>query len=140
MKVEISNGDLIDKITILELKMEMIDGEERLRNIKNEYNLLCELEFDTSHKAELKDVNRGIWDFREMLRLLNHKGLYNHSFTHSAKRIIELNDERNRIKKLINEETASKIINEKGYKTPISTPSPSYSSLDDAIFFMEGHS
>lgn len=137
MKVEISNGDLIDKITILELKMEMIDGEERLRNIKNEYNLLCELEFDTSHKAELKDVNRGIWDFREMLRLLNHKGLYNQSFIHSAKRIIELNDERNRIKKLINEETASEIINEKGYKTPTPTPSPSYSSLDDPLFFMD---
>ncbi len=55
MKVEISNGDLIDKITILELKIEMIDGKESLVNIKNEYNLLCELEFDTPHKGELKN-------------------------------------------------------------------------------------
>jgi hypothetical protein len=137
MKVEISNADLIDKITVLELKMELVNDEACLVNIKNEYDLLCDLEFNTPHKSQLKDVNRGIWDFREMLRLLNHKGLYNQSFVRSAKRIIELNDERNRIKKLINEETASKIINEKGYKTPTPTPSPSYSSLDDPVFFMD---
>ena len=50
MKVDISKGELIDKITILEIKMDRIKDETKLKNIKNELDILYEIEFDTQHK------------------------------------------------------------------------------------------
>jgi len=129
MKVEISNADLIDRITILELKMEFLIGEEVLRELQKEYDLLIQHDIDTPYREELKNINRGIWEFRDMNRLLNTKGCYNQTFIFNARRIIELNSEREKIKHLINSETNSYIMNQKGYNTPISTPSPSYNSF-----------
>ena len=64
-----------------------------------------------------------------MNRLLHSNGCYNQTFIVNARRIIELNNERVKIKHLINSETNSYIMNQKGYNTPISTPSPSYNSF-----------
>ena len=61
MKVDISKGELIDKITILEIKMDRIKDETKLKNIKNELDILYEIEFDTQHKGSMKDVNVKIW-------------------------------------------------------------------------------
>lgn len=129
MKVEISNADLIDRITILELKMEFLRGDDILRELQKEYDLLTQHDIDTPHKEELKNINRGIWEFRDMNRLLHSNECYNQTFVVNARRIIELNNERVKIKHLINSETNSYIMNQKGYNTPISTPSPSYNSF-----------
>ena len=61
MKVDISKGELIDKITILEIKMNRINDENKLKNVKNELDILSNLEFDTKHKTSMKDVNERIW-------------------------------------------------------------------------------
>ena len=139
MKIEISNADLIDKITILELKMEILNCDESKKHLQKEYDLIAPYEMKSSYREELKNVNHGIWQFRDMNRQLHSRGFYNNTFVVNARRIIELNDERVKLKQKINIETNSNIINQRGYDTPITTPSPSFGSLEDPVFFMDTH-
>lgn len=141
MKIEISNADLIDKITILELKMENLSGTDSLKEFKKEYDLIAPHEMKSSYRDELKNVNQGIWEFREINRQLHSRGVYNNTFIANTKRIIDLNNERVKLKQKINTETNSTIINQRGYNTPIPSPSPSpsFGSLDDPVFFMDKH-
>ena len=122
MKVDISKGELIDKITILEIKMDRIKDENKLKNIKNELDILYKLEFDTQHKGPMKDVNVKIWDCEELIRKMSKENpLYQtdiqirHEFIKCATNIHIFNDERARIKKLINVETGSEIVEEKSF-------------------------
>jgi hypothetical protein len=139
MKIEISNGDLIDKITILEIKIQEVYDEEKRKNIIKEYELLVEHEFKCPHKDRLKDINYAIWGYQDMIRKLLRKNVLNNTFMNYAKRVHELGEERSTLKRQIDTETRSNIIEEKGYETPEPTPCHSYSSLDDPVFFMEGH-
>lgn len=139
MKIDISNADLIDKITILELKMENLNCKKSKKYIQDEYDLIAPYEMKSSYREELKNVNNGIWQFRDINRQLHSKGVYNNTFIANARRIIELNDERVKLKQKINTETNSNITNQRGYDTPITTPSPSFGSLDDPVFFMDRH-
>jgi|TARA_B100000902_G_scaffold347869_1_gene355435 hypothetical protein len=122
MKVDISKGELIDKITILEIKMDRIKDENKLKNIKNELDILYKLEFDTQHKGPMKDVNVKIWDCEELIRKMSMENpLYQtdipirNQFIQCAINIHIFNDERARIKKLINVETGSEIVEEKSF-------------------------
>ena len=115
MKVDISNGELIDKITILEIKMDRIKEESRLTNVQNELYILQKLEFNTIHKADLKLVNEKIWGCEDTIRRLTKENIYDESFIECAKQIHILNDERARIKKRVNLETMSDIVEEKSY-------------------------
>ena len=74
-----------------------------------------------------------------MISNLIRQTVLNNTFVNYAKRIHELGEERSVIKRNIDIETRSEIIEEKGYETPDPTPCHSYSSLDDPVFFMEGH-
>jgi len=139
MKIEISNGDLIDKITILEIKIQEVYDEEKRKNIIKEYELLVEHEFKCPHKDRLKDINYAIWGYQDMIRMLLRKNVLNNTFMNYAKRVHELGEERSTLKRQIDTETRSNIIEEKGYETPEPTPCHSYSSLDDPVFFMEGN-
>lgn len=139
MKIEISNADLIDKITILELKIENLNGTESLKELKREYDLIIPYEMKSSYRDKLKNVNQGIWEFRDINRQLHSRGVYNNTFIANTRRIIDLNNERVELKQKINIETNSNITNQRGYDTPIPTPSPSFGSLDDPIFFMDRH-
>jgi len=139
MKIEISNGDLIDKITILEIKIQEVYDEEKRKNIIKEYELLVEHEFKCPHKDKLKDINYAIWGYQDMIRMLLRKNVLNNTFMNYAKRVHELGEERSTLKRQIDTETRSNIIEEKGYETPEPTPCHSYSSLDDPVFFMEGN-
>lgn len=122
MKVDISKGELIDKITILEIKMDRIKDENKLKNIKNELDILYKLEFDTQYKGPMKDVNVKIWDCEELIRKMSMENpLYQtdipirNQFIQCARNIHIFNDERARIKKLINVETGSEIVEEKSF-------------------------
>ena len=139
MKIEISNGDLIDKITILEIKIQEVSDKEKRKNIIKEYELLVEHEFKCPHKDRLKDINYAIWGCQDMIRKLLRKNVLNNTFMNYAKRVHELGEERSILKRQIDTETRSNIIEEKGYETPEPTPCHSYSSLDDPVFFMDGH-
>jgi len=54
MRIEVSKGELIDKITILEIKDERVKDEEKLKNIRHELDVLLKYEFETSHKKRFE--------------------------------------------------------------------------------------
>jgi predicted RNA-binding protein with EMAP domain len=116
MLVDVSNGELIDKITILEIKSERIKNEAQLKNVENELNILRKCEFETSHKSSLKKINEMLWDCEDTIRLLDKAGDFGEEFVMCARDIHNFNDERCRIKRMINDETNSSLIEEKSYE------------------------
>lgn len=115
MLVEISKGELIDKITILEIKNEKITDREKLKNVRHELETIQKLEFPTSVKEKLIEVNRKLWDVEDDLRLLEKMGKFDDEFIEKARSVYKLNDERSRLKKIINIEEGSNIVEEKSH-------------------------
>lgn len=122
MLIDVSNGEIIDKITILEIKMDKIKDKNKLKNVKTELDILLKFDFDTKYKGDMKDVNERIWDCEELIRRMSKENpMYEtdipirHQFIKCAINIHVFNDERARIKKLINIETGSEITEEKSY-------------------------
>jgi len=94
MLVDISKGELIDKITILEIKNEKIDDVEKLK---------------------LMNVNRELWDVEDDLRALEKLGKFDDAFIEKARSVYKLNDERSRLKRIINVDEGSDIVEEKSH-------------------------
>src|SRR6056300_1262397 len=115
MLVEISKAELIDKITILEIKMDKIKNEDRLVNVKRELDILQKLEFETHLKKDLKQVNQLLWEVEDRLRILEKEKNFKEEFITKARMVYILNDMRADIKRTINLETQSNIIEEKSY-------------------------
>lgn len=116
--VPISVGELVDKITILEIKLSKIEEEEKLSFIQKELNLL-KTYYDTSCdnlKEELKLINLKLWEYedriREFYKLLPE---YKEDYIYFAKKIHQTNDERFRVKSEINKLTKSTIVEQKSY-------------------------
>ena len=113
VKIEVSIGELIDKITILEIKQEEINDESKLGNIKKELDILRKSEIDVPEKIELKDVNQQLWKLEEKIRTLEAGNLIDRCSCSVS--IHMLNDERAKIKRTININTKSNIIEEKSH-------------------------
>ena len=116
----ISVGELIDKITILEIKKKIILSDEAQIFIDNELNLLHDLLssiYDSLPSSEelvdlhnnLRDINRLIWDNEDEKRRLDSLNCFDESFVEANKLSYRLNDERARIKIRINSITNSEI-------------------------------
>jgi hypothetical protein len=120
MKVEISLGELVDKITILKIKLVEIKNEDKLINIQFEYDYLMQFypENDSikNYFDQLFDVNYQLWKVEDKLRLLEEENKFDQEFIELARSVYILNDERARIKKNINMNDGSKFIEEKSYK------------------------
>lgn len=117
--VEVSNGELIDKITILEIKDARITEEDKLANVRKELETLRALEFPTERKAALKKVNETLWDLEECLRHLETLEDFGEEFIEKARMVYKINDERSRIKKEINITSGSNLVEEKSYTTNV---------------------
>jgi len=124
IKGPISLGELIDKITILEIKTEKINETEKLKNISNELGRLFILldslqlnkkDFD-KYSKQLYEVNKKLWETEDILRALENKKSFNKDFIENARNVYKLNDERFRIKNKLNKQFSSEIIEEKSYK------------------------
>lgn len=115
MRIEVSKGELIDKITILEIKSERVKDELKLKNIRHELEVLVKCEFDTPHKNDLKVVNNKLWDLEDGIRKHEKENDFGEEFIEKARNIYKCNDERCRIKKVINIEHGSDIVEEKSY-------------------------
>jgi hypothetical protein len=119
----ISLGELIDKITILELKQEYITDETKLENIRYELdelnkilsNLLIKTPTQNEREA-LKAVNRALWDIENFKRECEGNGRFDRAFIEAGREVYLKNDERARIKRDINIKTGSSIVEEKSYK------------------------
>lgn len=125
MLVEISNGELLDKISILELKMLKIEDEEKLVNIKKEFHTLNPLvvelfeQYDgqlQNHYLELAKINGELWDIEDWIRDCEREKRFDKEFVELARSVYITNDKRCEIKKLINLMTSSGLVEEKSYK------------------------
>ena len=125
MKVEISNGELLDKISILELKLLRIEDEEKLVNIKKEFYTLNPLAQDLfekhegqlqNHYLELSRINGELWDYEDWIRDCEREKRFDKEFVELARSIYITNDKRCEIKKIINLTTSSGLVEEKSYK------------------------
>lgn len=124
--VEISIGELVDKITILELKKSHANGNtNKLVNIQKELDILEQVskgfKVDEDLKAKLFEANRTIWDTEEELRCLEDKQDFGDRFVQLARTVYIMNDDRARIKRTINDMTGSNIVEEKIYSTQTPT-------------------
>jgi hypothetical protein len=125
MKIEVSNGELLDKISILELKMLKIEDEEKLVNIKKEFETLNPLvvklfeDNDSqlqNHYLELAKINGELWDIEDWIRDCEREKRFDKEFVELARSVYITNDKRCEVKKLINIETSSGLVEEKSYK------------------------
>lgn len=122
--VPISVGELMDKITILEIKSERIKNPSQLENILRELEALRavrmrDIERDMLDKlsAELKRVNAKLWDVEDAIRDCEARSDFGEPFIELARKVYQLNDERSRLKKAINLASGSRIIEEKSYRS-----------------------
>ena len=121
--VEVSVGELFDKISILEIKKDKIKDKEKLKYISDEYNLLKEQMVNkvklneklTSLFDALKDINSKLWVIEDDKRLCEKNSDFGEKFIKLSRDIHFLNDKRASIKLEINNQTGSKIKEIKEY-------------------------
>ena len=121
--VEVSVGELLDKISILEIKQEKIKDEEKLKYINIEYNILKEQlnsNVNVDNKLEglfkkLKNINSKLWDIEDDKRMCEKNSEFGEKFIKLSRDVHFLNDERASIKLEINNNTGSKIKEIKEY-------------------------
>ena len=123
MKVEISNGELLDKFSILEIKMGNITDPAKLTNIENEYKELTSDCTDllrnstiSSLYAELKSINQKLWVVEDDIRECERSKDFGQEFISLAREVYFTNDERARVKKEINLSSGSSLVEEKSYQ------------------------
>ena len=121
--VPVSWGELIDKITILEIKDIKITSPVANKNIKNELKLLSAIASVTGdqdavqlYKKELTEVNLKLWDVEDDIRDKELAGEFDSVFIELARSVYKLNDVRAKIKKEINTVLKSELVEEKSYK------------------------
>ena len=121
--VEVSVGELLDKISILEIKKEKIKDSEKLKFINDEYNVLKD-QFNMNVKSDekidklfksLKEINSKLWVIEDDKRLCEKNSDFGEKFIKLSRDIHFLNDKRASIKLDINNQTGSKIKEIKEY-------------------------
>jgi hypothetical protein len=121
MKIEVSNGEIIDKLTILQIKLERINDKAKLVNLQKEYNELIKSSSsvistsDPLYKA-LYEVNCELWDIEDRIRDLERKKDFGDDFISVARSVYVKNDRRSELKREINIKTSSGLIEEKSYE------------------------
>lgn len=119
MQIEVSNGEIVDKYTILLIKADEITDEEKLKNIRNEISLLftiiASIPVKITDFMDLSRVNRELWDVEDDLRECEKQQVFDDYFIQLARSVYKLNDERAAIKKQINLSTGSNLVEEKSY-------------------------
>ena len=125
LMIPVSLGELIDKITILEIKLSNIEDAQKLKNVQTEYDLLTQLSDYQNVKNDrdvveckqnLYNVNLKLWKIEDALRDREKEQKFDADFIYLARSVYITNDERSKIKKSINIKYGSSIIEEKSYK------------------------
>ncbi|MBC8339990.1 MAG: hypothetical protein H8E39_15020 [Alphaproteobacteria bacterium] len=123
VSIEIAPGELIDKITILEIKLERIKDEAKLANVRLEWETLTKArdaaieptpELDRL-SAELKAANEALWEIEDDIRDCERDKNFGETFVQLARSVYISNDKRAALKREINELLGSSLIEEKSY-------------------------
>lgn len=123
MKIDVSIGELVDKVTILSIKLKKIKCLKKLNNIQREYALLqktMELIGITQESVEFKDlenINLKLWDIEDRIRLKEAARQFDDEFIDLARSVYFTNDNRAEIKKRINIKFGSELVEEKEYQS-----------------------
>ena len=122
--VPLSPGELLDKITILRIKVARIQEAAKLANVKLELSLLEQIWKDSGAAAHdvalderaLENVNERLWDIEDRIREKEARQTFDRDFIELARAVYICNDERAAIKKHINQQLGSRLVEEKSYK------------------------
>ncbi|HVN43213.1 MAG TPA: DUF6165 family protein [Steroidobacteraceae bacterium] len=122
--VPISPGELIDKITILEIKSERMTDPAKLHNVRTELALLngtwAASPFSATDIGEewrgLREVNASLWDIEDRIRDKEREGAFDAGFIELARAVYVTNDERAALKRRINTKLGSVLVEEKSYR------------------------
>ena len=125
LQVPVSVGEVLDKITILQIKLAHISNAAKRANIQNELDALLPLVADDAFTtdqmqaliAELKSVNEALWDIEDDIREKEAAKSYDAEFIRLARAVYITNDKRAEIKKQINLATGSALVEEKSYES-----------------------
>jgi hypothetical protein len=122
--VPVSPGELLDKITILRIKVARIQDGAKLANVKLELSLLEKTWQESGYPAQqvavderaLQQINERLWDIEDLIRDKEAKQTFDRDFIELARSVYIANDERAAIKKRINVQLGSRLLEEKSYK------------------------
>ena len=127
MKIEVSNGEIIDKYTILEIKLSKIKDSKKIINIQHEYKTLTP-DVDSIYKGcknstqlknlhhDLLEVNKKLWKIEDDIRECERANNFGQTFIDLARAVYYVNDTRSDVKKKINIFTGSDLVEEKSYE------------------------
>ena len=121
--IPISWGELFDKITILQIKLQNLKEKNALKNVKLEHDQLFSifnqffLENTIANELinDLKLINQKLWNIEDLIRDKERNKIFDEKFIELARKVYFTNDERSRIKRNINETFGSEIVEEKSY-------------------------
>lgn len=124
LSVPISPGELLDKISILEIKSDRIVDPDKRHNVERELDLLTGLWHATSletseitaKRTELKRINESLWDIEDAIRACERADDFGERFVELARKVYRTNDQRAGIKREINHLLGSNIVEEKSYQ------------------------
>lgn len=123
ISVPISPGELIDKLTILEIKSERMSDPKKVANVRLELKLLSDTWAASDYSkvdiqaewAELKRINSALWDIEDQIRDEERAQSFGANFIELARSVYFINDDRAAVKRKINDKLGSKIVEEKSY-------------------------
>jgi len=126
MKVEVSDGEVLDKLSILEIKLDNMEDEAKLANIRKEHATLKQTIGEPPwHEHvfrkygfydQLKEINSTLWEIEDAIRVKEKNQEFDSSFIQLARQVYQTNDKRAEIKKEINIYTGSELLEEKSYE------------------------
>ncbi len=121
MKIDISTGELVDKITILSIKLEKITSPDKRANVQKEYDILIKpmnelgITVDSDEYLRLKRINLALWDIEDRIRVKEVEQAFDQEFIELARSVYFTNDDRAAVKKEINLKYNSDLVEEKQY-------------------------
>jgi hypothetical protein len=120
MKIEVSIGEIIDKLSILQIKTSFIKDDEKLNNVKKEYDYLYNIVFNEmkikqSDFSNMVNINQVLWKIEDDIRDKERDKVFDTEFIELARSVYTTNDKRAEIKKKINLKYGSLFVEEKSY-------------------------
>ena len=121
MKIEVSNGEIVDKLTILLIKKDNIKDSEKLKNIEKEIAEIGSISDsivsrDSKEFIRLHNINKGLWKIEDEIREKERAKQFDDTFIQLARSVYFTNDERAEAKRAINELSGSELFEEKSYE------------------------
>jgi hypothetical protein len=121
VKIEVSIGEIVDKLSILQIKTGMIKDKEKLANVKKEYDYLYDIVFnemkiEQSDFFDMVSINQKLWKIEDDIRDKERYKEFDNIFIELARAVYVTNDERAQVKKNINLKYGSLFVEEKSYQ------------------------